>query len=174
MIPSRELTILKRYLNRQYHKFLLLVDTYVIIQAMNRRDFIKTASVAAVAPTVITSGAPSVATKEHYFIECYTHNRDSYVGPYKQQHLVEHNKFDTVEDAVQYVFEHAKMWNLQTTNMYYNIMWSSSKGRIIQAGNYQFRDKETSCMMYQQGQWWSAAGWHGSPPYTDYYAVEAG
>ena len=137
---------------------------------MNRRCFIKSAAGVAVAPSVLTglpvTMTPSRAPRaDRFTVECCTHEVNS-LEPYKH-HCRVPTEYVTVEDAVQDLFEHVKGFDLRQVDVSYNILYHSEDNRIIQAGYYAFRYKDTLCITN------CATGWHGSPKYTDYYAVES-
>lgn len=141
---------------------------------MNRRKFITTAAAVSMLPSVAASTEKEVVktvTEEFFTIECCTHKNGSNL-PYKTHKQFKSPKLASIEDAVQYVFEHAKGFDLTKVSVSYNILYNKNN-RLIQAGHYTFRDKDTFAMTYEQGRWWSVSGWHGNPPYTDYYAVES-
>ena len=145
---------------------------------MNRRHFIKVTSAAAIAPMGMTAipQPKNTSPESRYSIECYVRKISCTVSykQYEQYELVERLTFANIEDAIQQIFEHAKSWDLTKEDVTYNILWVSDKGRLVHVGCYQFRDKETATLMYEQGRWWSCRGWYDTPPHTDYCAVEFG
>ena len=139
---------------------------------INRRNFIKAsvagAGVAAIAPQSITEPSP---VKQKYIVECYVNDKDE-CRPYRQYHIVNGQGYDNIEDAVQYVFEHVKEWDLTKKDVLYDILWKDNRGIFIQAGHYRFRDKETEYWAPTKAGWYPGRGWHSTPPHTNYSAVE--
>ena len=150
---------------------------------MNRRDFIKTSIPVMALPAAVSCKClqcDEPEKKEHFTVDCFMYDKEvktkrSFAMNNDttsfHRHLTHEQQYDTIEDTVQALFEHVKEFDLKRVNMSYNILWHSKADRIIQAGYYNFQDNHTLHMTYSNGR--GVHGWHGHPPYTDYYAVDS-
>jgi hypothetical protein len=153
---------------------------------MNRRDFIKTSIPVMALPVAVSCKClqceePEPEKKEHFTVDCFMYDKE--VGTKRRfamnneyhhgfhRHLTYEQQYGTIEDTVQALFEHVKEFDLKRVNMSYNILWHGKDDRIIQAGYYNFHENHTLHMSYVNGK--GVFGWHGHPPYTDYYAVDS-
>ena len=157
---------------------------------MNRRNFIKTAAAGAVAPSALgninVDIAEASAGIDQYYITRYTIRkkppRTSTWRPYGSIEALDENysgslnvRSLSIEDAVQFIFEDYKSFDLKEIDVIYDIYWWNGKEaplnkarRPIQVGHYQFKEHSTYSLHLPK----NYTGWHAQPPHTDYCAVE--